>query len=171
MSNRSGAGTETNADANATPDGGSNADALDAVVSGVRFGKFASVGAVGAVFDLTVGTVLVLGAGVASEVAKLVGAEVAIAVMFLLNEHWTFADEGLTGAGARVRRFLKSNFVRSGGLVVQVLVVSALGDLDVSAVVVGVDLWPVIPLPVAIAASMLLNYVAESLFTWRVGRR
>jgi hypothetical protein len=33
----------------------------------------------------------------------------------------------------------------------------------------GIDLWQLIPLPVAIGASMFLNYVAETLFTWRVG--
>lgn len=141
-------------------------DALDELLSGVRFGKFASVGAVGAVFDLSVSTTLVLLFGVLSEFAKLVGAEVAIIVMFFINERWTFAGEG--DPRTWPVRLLKSNFVRSGGLVVQFVVVRSLRQLDVAVVVAGFDFWQLIPLPIAIVASMTLNYVAESLFTWRV---
>jgi putative flippase GtrA len=42
--------------------------------------------------------------------------------------------------------------------------------LDVTVMVAGFDLWKLIPLPIAIGVSMLLNYVLESLFTWRIGR-
>ena len=143
-------------------------NALDELVSGVRFGKFVSVGAVGAVFDLTVSTVLALGFGVLPEYAKLVGAEVAIVVMFVINDNWTFAGQGAIGRRHVLRRFLKSNLVRSGGLVLQFFVVRGLRTLDVSLVVAGFDLWQVIPFPIAIGVSMFFNYVAESLFTWRV---
>ena len=143
-------------------------NSLDELVSGVRFGKFASVGAIGAVFDLTVSTVLTIFFDVLPEYAKLVGAEVAIVVMFLINDNWTFAEHGTRGRLNAVRRFVKSNLVRSGGLVVQFLVVRSLRTLDVSVIVAGFDLWTVIPFPIAIGASMFFNYVAESLFTWRV---
>jgi putative flippase GtrA len=144
------------------------ADASDELLSGKRFGQFVSVGAVGAVFDLTVSTVLTLWVGVLAEVAKLVGAEVAIIVMFLLNDRWTFANEGASGFFPSLRRLLKSNLVRSGGLALQFLIVRVLRQMDVSVVVAGFDFWQVIPLPLAILASMLVNYVAESLLTWRV---
>lgn len=143
-------------------------NSFDELVSGVRFGKFASVGAVGAVFDLTVSTVLTVFVGMLPEYAKLVGAEVAIVVMFLINDNWTFAEHGTRGRLNAVRRFVKSNLVRSGGLVVQFFIVRSLRTLDVSLVVAGFDLWTVIPFPIAIGASMFFNYVAESLFTWRV---
>lgn len=146
-------------------------NAVDELLSGVRFGKFVSVGAVGAVFDLTVSSILTLGLlgfTVLPEVAKLGGAEVAIVVMFLINDNWTFAEEGATGVLHGLRRFLKSNLVRSGGVAIQFLVVRALRQLDVSVVVAGFDFWQLIPFPIAIAASMLFNYVAESLFTWQV---
>ena len=142
---------------------------LSALVSGARFGKFASVGAVGAVFDLTVSSLLILLFGVVGEGAKLVGAEVAIVVMFVINDRWTFADAGSDLLVAKVRRFVKSNLVRSGGLVVQVLVVRLLREVQLTIPVAGIDLWQLIPLPIAIGASMLLNYVAESLITWRIG--
>lgn len=141
---------------------------LDALLSGVRFGKFVSVGAVGAVFDMATTTALIVFLGVLGEYAKLVGAEVAIVVMFLINENWTFAEEGATGLFPTVRRFLTSNLVRSGGLALQFLVVRSLRQLDLSVVVFGFDFWQVIPIPIAIAASMLVNYVAESTLTWRI---
>ncbi|SEK38146.1 GtrA family protein [Haloferax larsenii] len=144
---------------------------LSALASGTRFGKFASVGVVGAMFDLTVSSILIIFFGVLGEFAKLAGAEVAIVVMFVINDRWTFAGAGEDHLMAKGRRFLKSNLVRSGGLAVQVLVVRALREVPVSIPVFGIDLWQLIPLPIAIAASMFLNYVAESLFTWRIAAR
>jgi putative flippase GtrA len=144
---------------------------IDELVSGVRFGKFASVGAIGAVFDLTVSTVLTIFFGVLAEYAKLVGAEVAIVVMFLINDNWTFAEHGTAGRYNALKRFVKSNLVRSGGVAVQFFIVRGLRLLDFSLVVAGFDLWTVLPFPIAIGASMFFNYVAESLFTWRVADR
>jgi putative flippase GtrA len=141
---------------------------FDALFSGVRFGKFVSVGALGAVFDVTTTTALIVFLGVLGEYAKLVGAEVAIVVMFVVNEHWTFAEAGAAGPLPTLGRFLKSNLVRSGGLAVQFLIVRGLRQLDVSVVFFGFDFWQLIPIPIAIAASMLLNYVAESTLTWRI---
>jgi len=145
-------------------------DGLGALLSGARFGQFLSVGAIGAVFDLTVSTILSVGFEVPPEYAKLVGAEVAIVVMFVVNERWTFADHGLDGWPNTLRRFVKSNLVRSGGLAVQFLVVQFLAGLSVTVVVAGFDFWQVIPFPVAIACSLLVNYVFESLVTWQVHR-
>ncbi|AFK18388.1 GtrA family protein [Haloferax mediterranei ATCC 33500] len=144
---------------------------LSALTSGTRFGKFVSVGAVGAVFDLSLSSLLIVFFGIAGELAKLAGAELAIVVMFLINDRWTFAGAGADHLTAKVRRFLKSNLVRSGGLAVQVLVVRALGEIPLEIPVAGIDLWKLVPLPIAIGASMLLNYVAESLFTWRIAGR
>jgi putative flippase GtrA len=145
-------------------------ETVDALTSGVRFGKFVSVGAVGAVFDITTTTALIVGFGVLGEYAKLVGAEVAIVVMFAINERWTFSELGAPGAWPTLARFLRSNLVRSGGLAVQFLIVRGLRQLDVSVLLFGFDLWQLIPIPIAIGAAVLLNYVAESLLTWRVTR-
>ena len=145
-------------------------ETVAALTSGVRFGKFVSVGAVGAAFDVTTTTALIVGFGVLGEYAKLVGAEVAIVVMFVINERWTFSELGAPGAVPTATRFLRSNLVRSGGLAVQFLIVRGLRRLDLSVVLFGFDLWQLIPIPIAIGASVLLNYVAESLLTWRVTR-
>ncbi|WP_435185046.1 GtrA family protein [Halobellus sp. EA9] len=145
-------------------------DSADALLSGVRFGKFVSVGAVGAVFDMATTTALIVSFGVLGEYAKLVGAEVAIVVMFAINERWTFSELGKSGAVPTLSRFVRSNIVRSGGLAVQFLIVRALRQLSVTVPVFGFDLWQLIPIPIAIGASVVLNYVAESLLTWRVTR-
>ncbi len=145
-------------------------ETVTALASGVRFGKFVSVGAVGAVFDVVTTTALIVGFGVLGEYAKLAGAEVAIVVMFAINERWTFSELGAPGAVPTLTRFLRSNLVRSGGLAVQFLIVRGFRRLDLSVIVFGFDLWQLIPIPIAIGASVLLNYVAESLLTWRVTR-
>jgi len=143
-------------------------DVRDELLTVSRFGQFVSVGLVGAAFDITTSSVLTVGLGVAPELSKLIGAEVAILIMFLVNEHWTFAGHGIDGRLAVVRRFLKSNLVRSGGVAVQVVVVWLLTRLPIRIPLFGVDLWELATFPMAIATSLLLNYVLESLFTWRV---
>lgn len=142
--------------------------ARDELLTASRFGQFLSVGVVGAGFDLTTSSVLAASLGVAPELSKLIGAEVAIIVMFAINEHWTFASHGLAGRTAVLKRFLKSNLVRSGGVGVQVVVVYFLTRLPIDLQFMGVDLWELATFPIAIACSLLLNYVLESLFTWRV---
>jgi len=133
-----------------------------------RFGQFLSVGAVGAAFDITTSSILTAGLDVPPEIAKLVGAEVAIIVMFAVNEHWTFAGHGAVGRIPLLRRFLKSNLVRSGGVAVQVGVVTVLTRLPITLTAFSIDLWELATFPIAIGCSLLLNYVLESLFTWRV---
>ena len=143
---------------------------VDALLSGRRFGKFASVGAVGAVFDVTTATVL-RELGVFPELAVFVGIEVAIVVMFLLNDNWTFAEQGSAGLGAALRRLLRSNLVRAGGILVQLATFRffyRVVALDLT--VLGIDGWFVVSKVAGIGVGMLVNYVAESLVTWRVGR-
>jgi len=146
-------------------------DVRDELLRLSRFGQFLSVGLVGAGFDITTSSVLTAGLGVAPELSKLVGAEVAIVVMFAINEHWTFAGHGSEGVRALLTRFLKSNLVRSGGVGVQVVVVWLLTRLPIAIPFMSVDLWELATFPVAIASSLLMNYVLESLFTWRVTSR
>ena len=142
---------------------------LSAIVSGVRFGQFVSVGVVGAISDNTVLATLRLGAGVPEMWAKAAGIETAIVVMFLVNEHWTFAGEGTTGRRAFLRRLGKSHLVRTGGVTVQLVVYWFLTQqLTVELAVAGTDLWFLAASPIAIGVAMFVNYVFESLFTWRV---
>ncbi|WP_224447185.1 GtrA family protein [Haloprofundus salilacus] len=156
---------------------------LAAAISLARFGQFVSVGAVGAVCDFAVllllsqsGIAATLAAalgvpGAAAELAKLGGIETAIVVMFLLNEHWTFDGEGVAGTRASVRRLGRSHLVRAGGVGVQLLVFSVVYNvLFVDLTFESVDLWLVVASGVGIVAGMGVNFVTESLFTWRVQR-
>jgi putative flippase GtrA len=145
-------------------------DRLDALRSTARFGRFVSVGIVGATVDNATLVVLRLGAGLPELLAKAGGVEAAILVMFLVNERWTFADHGAAGRQPFLRRLLTSHGVRAGGAVVQLVVYWVLTSrLDTTLVVGGTDLWFLVASPLAIGAAVLVNYVAESLFTWRVG--
>ncbi|EMA36609.1 GtrA family protein [Halococcus hamelinensis] len=141
-----------------------------ALLSAVRFGKYASVGAVGMVFDVTTSTAL-RELGVFPELAVFVGIEVSIVVMFLLNDVWTFSGEQTTGGLARLRRLVLSNIVRTGGIVVQLATFHVLYRVvALQFTLLGVDGWFVVSKLGGIGLGMVINYVAESLFTWRVHR-
>ena len=142
--------------------------ARDELLTPSRFGQFVSVGVVGAAFDLTVSTGL-RELGVYPELAVFVGIEVAVVVMFLLNDKWTFAGQGVAGLAAMLRRLLRSNLVRAGGILVQLGTFRLLYRVpDVQLTLASVDAWFVVAKVGGIGAGMVVNYVAESLFTWRV---
>ncbi len=141
---------------------------FEPLTSSRRIGQFISVGAVGSVFDLTISIGLSASEILRPEVAKLIGAEVAIIVMFVINDRWTFATAGHERYWARIRRLIKSNIVRSVGLAIQVIVVSILTGWDYQIFVAGTDVWPIMVMPIAIGCAAGVNYLAESLITWRV---
>ncbi|MFB6087612.1 MAG: GtrA family protein [Haloarculaceae archaeon] len=147
----------------------SDSNRFDALLSGVRFGQFVSVGIVGAISDNAVLTVLHLAFAVPELWAKAAGVETAIVVMFLVNEHWTFAGEGTPGTVPFLTRLGKSHLVRSGGVAVQLSVYWVLVEyVDLTVRAFGENLWFLVASPIAIAAAMSVNYVFESLFTWQV---
>jgi len=77
---------------------------------------------------------------------------------------------GAPGIIPTISRFFRSNLVRSGGLAVQFLIVRALRQFEITILIAGFDVWQLIPIPIAIAGSLGINYIAESLLTWRVTR-
>ncbi|PSQ33149.1 sugar translocase [Halobacteriales archaeon QS_9_70_65] len=150
------------------PDGGR----LRALAAADRIGRFVSVGVVGAALETAIVALLTTGVIVATApplAAKAVGAEASITLMFLLNDRWTFAEEADGGLTSLLSRYGRSHVVRLGGLSVAFGTLFVLTSLvDVSLSVRGAELWPTVANGVAIAAGMTLNYVAESLVTWRV---
>jgi len=144
---------------------------LRSLLSGARFGKFASVGAVGAAFDTTTFVVLDQFVGVQTAVANAVGIEIAILVMFAVNDNWTFASEGEDDRRSLGTRLLRSHLVRAGGSTLQwsiLFVVLVVYEVNVPVSVGPVDLWPIFVKGGAIGIAMFVNYVFESIFTWRV---
>lgn len=163
MSGDPSAGLEDAPDRSETADG-----RLASLLSGVRFGKFLSVGVVGAAVDASV-LVALTQTGVLPEVATLAGIETAILVMFAVNERWTFADHGAAGERSLLGRLARSHGVRAAGSLTQFLVfVAVFRGVAVSLPVAGVDLWLLVAKGAGIGVGMLVNYVFESLFTWRV---
>jgi len=148
---------------------GSDRKYLAALNSRIRFGKFVSVGVVGAAFDTAVLVFLVEVVGLLEEAAVLIGIETAILIMFLINDNWTFASEGRRDRRSWVGRLVRSHAVRSGGVITQFLVFVAIYRvLFVSVTVFGLDAWLLVAKGVGIGLGMLVNYVFESLFTWQV---
>jgi putative flippase GtrA len=142
---------------------------LDRLVSGVRITQFVSVGAAGATLETVIVALLTTQAAAPPLAAKAVGAEASISLMFLLNDRYTFGEEGATGLAATARRWARSHLVRLGGLAVAFTTLWLLTSrLDVTLAVAGVDLWPTVANAIGIGVGLSLNYVAESVFTWRV---
>lgn len=127
-----------------------------------RFQRFVVVGGIGFTVDQVVLIGLIELFALTLELAKIISAETAIVVMFLVNDRWTFAAWGADDARSQVRRLVRSNLVRLGGIAVAVTVLSILVR------VFGV------PYPIANAIGILcgfvVNYTFETLFTWQVGR-
>lgn len=142
---------------------------VDALTSKVRFGMFLSVGIIGALFDTAVLVIAVEVFGLLEEIALLLGIETAIVVMFLLNDRFTFKHAGASGRWSVLFRLARSHGVRAGGIVTQFVVFVLVYRLFfVSVPVMGVDGWLLVAKGLGISAGFFVNYVFESLFTWKV---
>ncbi|MDR5657202.1 GtrA family protein [Halodesulfurarchaeum sp. HSR-GB] len=142
-----------------------------ALASGARIGQFVSVGLAGAGLETVIVFLLTGLATVPPLGAKAVGAEASISLMFLLNDRVTFAGEGERGIRSTGRRYLKSHTVRLGGLAVAFTTLYVLTAwTEITLRVSGADVWPTLANVIGIGVGMTINYVAESLITWRVHR-
>jgi putative flippase GtrA len=133
-----------------------------ALLSTARFGQFVGVGTVGATVDNAVLFLLVEATFLGPILAKAVSWELGIAVIFAINERWTFASYGEVGLRALGGRFLRSNVVRFGGFLVTLTVLAVLvRRFEVHYVAANV---------VGIGVGFFVNYTCESLYTWQVHR-
>lgn len=136
-----------------------------------RFLQFAIVGGVGFLVDqgllyllveLSGLSVVIADADLTLEAAKLVAAETAIIVMFLINDRWTFQQWGAADLHSQLRRLVKSNLVRIAGIVVATIVLSVLvRQFGMSLPVANA---------IGILCGFVVNYTLETLFTWKLGR-
>ena len=133
-----------------------------ALYAPIRFSRFAGVGFVGATVDNLALFLLVELTPLGPVVAKVLSWELSIAVIFAINERWTFASYGGVGPRALGRRFLRSNAVRFGGFVVTLSVLAAL--------VYGFGVWYMAANVIGIGIGFFVNYTCESLYTWKVHR-
>ncbi|EMA39473.1 GtrA family protein [Halobiforma nitratireducens] len=133
-----------------------------ALVSVTRFSQFAGVGVVGAAVDNGVLLLLVELAELGFVSAKVIAWVVAIAVIFTINESWTFSTFGAMSPRALLKRLLRSYTVRFGGFLVTLGVYTALIELF--------GVWYLLANVVGIGVGFFVNYTFESLFTWKVHR-
>jgi putative flippase GtrA len=140
---------------------------LRALMSTTRFGKFASVGAVGAVCDTLILLFLVERIGLLEEIAVLIGIESSILIMFVINDNWTYSETD--NIRTLSRRLLRSHTVRIVGALTQFIVFTIIYrsyfmQLEFS----GIDLWLLVAKGSGIVLGMILNYTFETLFTWSI---
>ena len=130
------------------------------LLSGRRLGQFASAGLTGTAVDTLTLFLLVEYAGFHPIVAKLLAWEIALAVIFTINERWTFSGYGASSPRALGKRYLRSHLVRFGGLLVTLSVLAGL--------VYGFGIWYLVANLLGIGAGFVVNYTCESLYTWKV---
>ncbi|WP_423999486.1 GtrA family protein [Haloarcula salina] len=107
--------------------------------------------------------------GIGPLLAKAAGAELSISTMFVINDRWTFANEGDSDKVSTIRRWQKSHFVRIVGLAAAFATLYVLTSIvAITLVFEGFDIWPVVANTIGIGIGMTINYVAECLFTWNV---
>ncbi|QCW03578.1 GtrA family protein [Natrinema pallidum] len=139
------------------------------LLSGKRIMQFISIGAIGAVIETFFIALLTIGIMIRPLPAKAIGAEISISLMFILNDRFTFANQGSVSVRGFIRRWGRSHLVRLGGLTVAFSVLWVLtARTDIEFIINGADVWPTIANLIGIGISLVLNYVAESLFTWQI---
>lgn len=85
---------------------------------------------------------------------KLVGAEASIATMFLLNNRFTYKGR----PGRIITRFLKSNLVRTGGIVIGMIVLK---------IGVHYGIWYPVANIAGVCVGFVFNYGLETAYTWK----
>lgn len=140
---------------------------LWALMSTTRFGKFASVGAVGAVFDTIILLLLVEKVGVLEEIAVLIGIESSILIMFFINDNWTYSSTN--NIRTLPRRLFRSHAVRIVGVLTQFVVFTIIYRTYFTPLEFGgIDLWLLVAKGFGITFGMIVNYTFETIFTWSI---
>lgn len=135
-------------------------DRLLGLVAPQRFRRFLLTGGLGMVVDMAV-LALVVEAGLLRPVfGKVLSAESAFLVMFVVNENWTFSGHGSGEWRDVCRRFVSSHGVRLLGVAIALAVLYVLHSLY--------GVWYLLANAAGIGVGFLANYTFESLVTWRV---
>ncbi len=125
-----------------------------------RLIKFSIVGVIGAGINTGFLWLLTDLAGLYYLFSSTVAIEIAILMQFMMNDRWTFKERKTTYVGQFIKRILKSNLWRSGGLAVNV------GVLYLFTAYLGV--YYLLSNIFGIICAFLLNYILESRLTWGI---
>jgi putative flippase GtrA len=116
--------------------------------------KFSATSVAGLVIENILLVALVEAASTPLIAAKLVGAEASIAAMFVLNNRFTYSGS----PGNVIVRFLKSNLVRAGGVLIATAVLK---------IGVALGIWYLLANIIGICVGFVFNYGLETAYTWK----
>jgi dolichol-phosphate mannosyltransferase len=121
-----------------------------------EFIRFAAVGTSGVLVNMLVYLILTRGAGIRLEIAAPIAIELSLLWNFFCNSVWTFRHRNASPWPNRLARFhLVTAAAATVNYVLLIVLVKTLHISDVLANLIG------------IAAGALINYSANSLWTWR----
>lgn len=123
----------------------------------VQYATFAVVGAIGAVLNTAALYILTDIAGLYYLFSAVAATELAIIAMFLLNNAYTFTETKET-VFEHIDGLVRSNVVRSGGILVQLGLLYALTEFF--------GLFYLLSNIAAITAASVVNFFAEKHFNW-----
>ncbi|MFB6115578.1 MAG: GtrA family protein [Candidatus Nanohalobium sp.] len=119
-----------------------------------RTAKFTATSVIGLGLETVILMVLVELLSSPLILAKLAGAEASIAAMFLLNNRYTYSGR----PGKVLTRFVKSNAVRAGGIIISIAVLKV-------GVMYGI--WYPVANIIGVCVGFGFNYGLETLYTWK----
>ena len=137
----------------------------------MRFVKFAVVGGIGALVQLT--SLQLYRSLVAFQLAFFLSIESAVVSNFILNNLWTYKDKRLSMAKVPIK-FVQFNLASGGSILIQQVIgfmgekFIGLRDLFILPIVaIGVDTGMVFAV-VGILVGMFWNFFAYNRFIWKV---
>ena len=125
-----------------------------------RLIKFSIVGVIGAGINTWFLWLFTDVGGLYYLYSAVIAIEIAIILQFLMNDRWTFKEQKTTHVEQFMKRIIKSNIWRSGGLAVNIGVLYVLTE--------HAGVYYLLSNIVGIVCAFLLNYLFESRLTWGV---
>ncbi len=126
----------------------------------LRLIKFSIVGVIGAGINTWFLWLFTDFAGLYYLHSSVIAIEIAIILQFLMNDRWTFREQKTTHVEQFMKRIIKSNIWRSGGLAINIGVLYFLTE--------HAGVYYLLSNIVGIICAFLLNYLFESRLTWGV---
>jgi dolichol-phosphate mannosyltransferase len=126
----------------------------------VRLIRFSIVGVIGAGINTGFLWLLTDLIGLFYLFSSAIAIEIAIIIQFILNDRWTFSERKTKHMKQFLKRILKSNLWRSGGLALNLAILYLLTEYA--------SLYYLISNIFGILCAFILNYVFESRLTWGI---
>ncbi len=123
-----------------------------------RMIKFAMAGALGVIFNESILYLLTEKVGIFYLISGLVAIEASIIFVFLINEFFVFRDRRMPGKFQFLKRLVKSNLARVGGMIINLITLFLLVEFFY--------VYYLLANLVGIALGFLLNYSLSFAWVW-----